>query len=288
MSKIHYSDEQLKQNKKTLKESLDKSMAEQSEAVKNYDEKPLKIQLDRLPTDDRSDDELLEAVKTKLNAKYGTLVSDANRSNAKKINDMNELIKKAEADAQKRKAEESELYANAEKAVENDALKRGIARSSIANGAVAEIEKSKADAVSAVEKTKYAKQSELKEKIESLQSELEELMKNYDLQMAAEQEELYEKAKKERDSANEIALKYNNTITEKEVNYQDTEAAAAIQKEKEKVEEKYFIDRLNKITAYYRDFDDKSKALDDFLSDDGMREYLGKFYNTAYKMIYNM
>lgn len=288
MSKIHYSDEQLKQNKKTLKESLDKSMAEQSEAVKNYDEKPLKIQLDRLPTDDRSDDELLEAVKTKLNAKYGTLVSDANRSNAKKINDMNELIKKAEADAQKRKAEESELYANAEKAVENDALKRGIARSSIANGAVAEIEKSKADAVSAVEKTKYAKQSELKEKIESLQSELEELMKNYDLQMAAEQEELYEKAKKERDSANENALKYNNTITEKEVNYQDTEAAAAIQKEKEKVEEKYLIDRLNKITAYYRDFDDKSKALDDFLSDDGMREYLGKFYNTAYKMIYNM
>ena len=288
MAKKYYNQEEIKTEKENLKKTLDQSIADQENEINNIDVKPVTVELERLKKDERTDDDLLEGVRASLAAKYGKLAANANDESAAKEKKLSELIGKADDEAAEKKKTVENVYGEAKKNVENDALKRGIARSSIANGGVAEIERGKAQSIDEIEKGAADKKTSLSAQIDALKGELERLLAQYDEERAAEEVEDFNKAVKERDKTNEEVIKYNNTLAEKEQKYIDEDMEAAIEKQKKTLTEKYQIERLNKVVDYYRGFTSVTRALDDFLSDESMRKYLGGFYNTALRLIYNM
>ena len=288
MAKKYYNQEEIKTEKENLKKTLDQSIVDQENEINSIDVKPVTVELERLKKDERTDDDLLEGVRASLAAKYGKLAANANDESAAKEKKLSELIGKADDEAAEKKKTVESVYGEAKKNVENDALKRGIARSSIANGGVAEIERGKVQSIDEIEKGAADKKTSLSAQIDALKGELERLLAQYDEERAAEEVEDFNKAVKERDKTNEEVIKYNNTLAEKEQKYIDEDMEAAIEKQKKTLTEKYQIERLNKVVDYYRGFPSVTRALDDFLADESMRKYLGGFYNTALRLIYNM
>ena len=109
-----------------------------------------------------------------------------------------------------------EAYVQAKRNLDNDALKRGLARSSIAVAQSAEIESDRAENRTRAENEYAAQVSELNRLLEQVEtgkiSSLAELKESMQTRIAEKTAELKEKAEK----ADQEAVKYNNSLAEKE------------------------------------------------------------------------
>ena len=276
----------MKEKKQKIYDSLDKSVEEQAKETEKISAVSA-LGLESKKTDDTTDEQLLAEVKKKLDEKYGALERKATEDSAKKRFDLSESIKKAESQAKQQTAQVLDSYGKAVGAVENDALKRGIARSSIANGGIAALEKSKEEAVTRINEKKTDEQKKLADEINGLKEKLDGLLSEYGSQRAAEEETQFATAKKQRDDYNNDVLEYNNDVKQREHEYADDLYQKEGAEYLKKVEDKYKIARLNEVVDFYRSFGDKSVALDDFMNDPRWANYLGEYYDIAFKLIYN-
>lgn len=171
---------------------------------------------DRLNYEPKSDEELESAAKASL-ASY----EQAGKSSVE--NEIAALIEKYSGD----KERNSESYKNTleslkkayESAVEAanaDALKRGLARSSIAAGTVSALEADRAgrsaDAAAAYEASNGA----IDEKLAGLEVKRQKAMDDFNIAYTAKLTEEINRLKAKRDSDAAEAVKYNNTLTAKE------------------------------------------------------------------------
>ena|GEM_PF-5484262 len=282
--KYNYTDEEIKKKKQQMYESMNRSAEEQARKEQALSVKK-EYGLERKAIDETTDDELLAAIKNKLDQKYGELKQGAVDDSAKKRYTFNEQIKKAEADAKSKAVSAEQRYGQAIKDVENDALKRGIARSSIANGGVALLEKDKNKLLTSIERSKNDEQAELIKKINDLEEQLEAALASYDGKRAVEEEDQFATAKKERDKANNDAIEYNNKVTQAETEYADNVAKKTVDNGLDALTKSYEVARMNDVVNFYRSFEDKDKALSDFLSDEKWKDYLGNYYPIAFRLI---
>lgn len=122
--------------------------------------------------------------------------------------------------AEERRAADEEktsaAYGKAKQNTDDDMLKRGIARSSIAANKKATLESDEAKAIAALSAEYSREINELEGKINSLASERETAMNDFNLAYAARLEERINALKSERDEKAAAVLKYNNSLTEKE------------------------------------------------------------------------
>ena len=144
-------------------------------------------------------------------------IHDNTANAASDIANQKEGLQKA-TDEQTRQLEE--LYAVASERINNDVLKRGIARSSIASNQIAGMEQNKIDALFGVGREHTQELYRLTAELDSLESKKFKALADFDISYAARLALEIDALTAERDRRLEAALKYNNDIAIREAQYE--------------------------------------------------------------------
>lgn len=119
-----------------------------------------------------------------------------------------------------------ELYGELKQQAENDSIKRGIARSSIAASRLSDLDNAHMTSAGEAEAAYNAAVDAINVEIASLQTEQETALEELDLKYAAELQDRIAELKSERDKTVAEYEKYNNSVAEKNRDY-------AVQREKD-------------------------------------------------------
>lgn len=127
---------------------------------------------------------------------------------------------------QTRSTEESKkyiesLYDARKEEASNEALKRGLGRSSIIINQIEAFDKGKIDEYIALDKELTSSISSISDKLNNLNVEKESALKNYDIAYAVSVDEKIKKLTEELTKKQQDVIKYNNEIAEKEAKYND-------------------------------------------------------------------
>lgn len=209
---------------KANKKKKDAAMAEIDEFIAGYDESkvPEKPTLPDVPSYTRMEYEAPDDDALKARAEEGLAAYKAQGEQG--IDREIEAMRK-QYEAQTAAAKESheqaareteESYAAAKEDVNNDMLKRGLARSSVAANKQAQISQSEAKAKSDLAAAYEREVRELGEKINALGVQREQALNDFDLSYATKLSARIDELKKERDDKMSEVLKYNNSLAEKE------------------------------------------------------------------------
>lgn len=174
-------------------------------------------------------------------------------------------------------------------AAEKEALKRGLARSSIIMNKIEEFDKGKIDSAAKIQSGLAEKLNKIDYNIASLETAREKALADADMQYAADLTKKIKELETERQKNVNEALQYNNTVTEKEAKYAADQAAAQQKAyenylKNQKEYDKLILDeKLAAVKAYY-DAMPAQEALNDFLKDSTMNRVLKDYYD--YMLLY--
>lgn len=278
----NYSQEQLEKKKKDLLDTVN-GLNDEYDALlpslKNTNENGFTF----MEKDTTSDETLKNRAETQANAEFETKKAKAEEDTSQKTSSLEKSIKELLEGAESKKQDTSDSYELSKKRVEEDASKRGIARSSIANGSIADLEGKKLAALSKIDDDTAAKSDDIQLQITELKNKLSELISLYEMQKAASAESLFSTAKAARDKSNADADKYNNSLRQFEIqNGVNTSNTAA---EQAKVD--YDKKKIAAVVDFYNSFADKNKAIEDFLSNEDLKMALGETYDVCLRLIYS-
>lgn len=279
--------------KKTGEENEKKKKAfKEIEAIHNeYKDKTLadtgKLDLKRLEYVAPSDDELYKEAERSLSDKYAQKREAATSDAVKKKKSLSDAIEEALKTAEADKKAVDENYGKASSEAENSALKRGVARSSIAQGAINELATRSAEKKQEIDDRASEKKASLKEQLSAMEGELESVLAGLDESEKKEVEDAFSKLKKASAEKEEEVKKYNNSLLEKEKNYALKTFDAPTKERLKEIEDDYEQKKLKIALDYYLSIDDKAAALDEFLGDEQMREYLGSYYDYVSNILRN-
>ena len=189
-----------------------------SDKVPEKPELPDVPEYERLEKDERTDDELVKSAEEEL--------AGFKRQGEKGIDEKIAAEEKGyRADMEAARATHDEAaeqtkraYGTAKQNTDNDMLKRGLARSSIAVNKKAALEAGEAEATAKLSSALSEKLQQLNEQIDALAAKREEALNDFNLSYAAKLTGRINELKAERDKRTEDAIKYNNSLTEKEHN----------------------------------------------------------------------
>ena len=209
-----------KQNKKSKNEALgeiDRFINDYvSSKLPEKEELPEVPSYERLEYEAQSDDSIRDSAACELEA-YKAQGEKGVEEKIKALeNGYKESIEAADRNRTEADVKAAEAYGKAKQNTDDDMLKRGIARSSIAANKKAALESEEAK-VRADISAEYARSvAAIESKLSSLAAERESALNDFNLAYAARLEERIRDLKSERDKNAAEALKYNNTLTEKE------------------------------------------------------------------------
>jgi len=209
-------------------------------------------------------------------------------------------------DASYKKLEQ--LYNELREKTENDTIKRGIARSSIASTRIDDLNRAQMKGASELEKSYNSNISDLDTQIERLEADRENALNDLDLKYAVQLDERIGELKKERDETVKKYETYNANIREKEKKFQkqreediadylakkEKEKQDALQKQEE-YEKKYGYSGAkqdNYAKRYDIAFDFYSSlspeiAADALQASPSMKYYLGQYYDKLLSALKN-
>ena len=209
-------------------------------------------------------------------------------------------VKKGEVSAQKDEVVEEgeaeveeigEAYREARLDLEDDASKRGLLTSSIYDGERGALDDGEVEDIRAsVMKTENAV-SALDLEIELLNQRLERDLEEFNIAHAAKLSKEIDKLIAERDRKNASAISYNNTLKQKEAEYQKKRKELIEQAQKEAEEkERYelehgytgkkkenYLARYDLARKYYKSLP-RDRALEEIRGDTFVQQYLGYYY----------
>ncbi len=114
------------------------------------------------------------------------------------------------------------LYSARKEEASNEALKRGLGRSSIIINQIEAFDKGKIDEYIALDKELTDSINDISDKLNNLNVEKESALKNYDIAYAVSVDEQIKKLTEELTKKQQDVIKYNNEIAEKEAKYNDS------------------------------------------------------------------
>ncbi len=242
------------------------------------------LKLEKIEYDAPTDDEIYNLAKSYIDQKYTVLQDDQKKKAEDKKTSLSQQIEKARKNYQETEKRLDETYKTSQNEIEDQAIKRGIGRSSIVLNELTDLENAKNAKKSENEKELSDSVKNLTSQIDNLSEELNSSLKNLDMQKAYELSERIESLKDERDKKNLEVLKYNNDVIEKEKNYEKSLAKTAKQ-EVEDIEFSTAKQKLNAVLEYYFAFEDPKDALKEFEKDEDMRKLLGEHYAYVYNAL---
>ncbi len=250
---------------------------------------------ERLTYDAPSDESIREQAESELSSfkSQGEKGIDKEIQTLKEKYDSDLMSAKDSYDSAAKSAETS--YEAAKRNVDNDMLKRGLARSSIAANKQAELESGAAAKKTNMANAYFKQVDELNSKISALESQRQEALNDFNLSYATRLTELVRQLTDERDKKATEALKYNNTLTEKEhaaqvdkqLKESDLYSEALSQREKEnalgQATEKDYLEVYTEIASKLRTLN-KNDAREIVLNNPNVRVSVG---NTYYYKLYD-
>lgn len=193
------------------------------------------------------------------------------------------------------------LYDELKEKANNDSIRRGLARSSVATNRIDALDRQHANSATEAEKAYIGEVAKIDGEISRLEREKDSALEQLDIKSAADLDASIAKLKGERDEKVEEYEKYNNDIRKKEAAFQDdrqkkidnylkAEEARKKQKEEEQAEfEKHFGYSGAKSENYseryriaYEFYSSLSPdiAVDALKASPNMKYYLGNLYDT--------
>ena len=216
---------------------------------------------------------------------------------------------KSNVESNRQKAEENlksgyeklrELYDDLRKRTENDVLKRGLARSSIATSQLSDLDTARMAGVSELQASYNSSMTDIDNKIAGLENDKLAALEELDIKSALQLEERIAELKKERDKTIKEYETYNNQVRKQNADYQvkrqndideylakrESDKAAALQQQ-EANEKKYGYSgakQENYAKRYDIAFDFYSSlapeiAADALAASPNMKYYLGIYYD---------
>ena len=279
--------------KKTGEENEKKKKAfKEIEAIHNeYKDKTLadtgKLDLKRLEYVAPSDDELYSEAERSLADKYAQKRAAASSDAVKKKKTLSDALEEAIKTAEADKKAVDENYGKKSSDVENSAIKRGLARSSIAQGAINDLAMAGAAKKQEIDDRTSEKKASLSEQLSAIESELQSVLSGLDESEKKEVEDAFSKLKKASEERAEEVEKYNNSVQEKEKNFALKTFDAPTQERLAEIQEEYERKKLKIALDYYLSIEDKAAAFDEFLGDGEMKEYLGTYYDYVSNILRN-
>ena len=263
----------------------------------NYVDAPESLGLQTVDVPNKTEVELVNLAKASLDSKYNEKKQTTSDNFSKQIESIlssNENLKKnAETSSQQISA----LYDESIKETEAQALKRGLARSSIIISQIAGLSGEKASELSGVLTNLNNSLTEAENKIASLESEKQIALQNLDLEYAIELETEIEATRQDYEKARQEAIEFNNNVAKLEAEYKLKLDAQKQDKQSEltELENKYGVDYTTNLIKNeqfnylknYLDSLDKDYAISLFLTNKEFQAILGDRYSEMYQYLKN-
>lgn len=262
---------------------------------KDYIDAPDSLGLETKTVQEKNDEDFLNEAKNSLDQKYKTKTKQTSDTFEEKINT---AMKKRDEETEKYKSnkqEIDEIYSQSKTNTENQALKRGLARSSIVINQLASIENSKAQELTNL-LNDYTKSLEEKElNIEDLTNQKENALKELDIEYALELDEKIADLKNDYEKEKNEVIEFNNQVKKLEAEYQlklDNEKQDK-QTHLNKLEKDYGVDvtqsiisekQFEYLKAYFDSFD-KEYSIALFLNNKEFKDLLKNNYQKMYQYL---
>lgn len=257
------------------------ALNKESEAKKwaGYD----KLELEKINYDAPSDDEIYNLAKSYVDQKYSKLAQNTKTENADKQKTLAETIKQAQQEYSAREKKRESDYEKSKNEVEDQALKRGLARSSIVLNELTDLETQKNAEINDSKNSFDEEINKINGEISDLGEKLNKSLKELDMQKAVELNEKIESLKSIRDQKSAEAIKYNNQIKEKESQKQNEVKLARVGQDN--AIDTVFSKRKLSATMDYLETLSKKDALDLLDSDEDLKKALGDDYYVIYNAV---
>ncbi len=183
-----------------------------------------------------SDEDIASAAERELSQYRNDNISSITSNSEKNETELNSKRDAYSSQLENDVAALDRSYAQAAESIDNDVLKRGLGRSSIAVGQKAELENEYMQRRAEVGSDYGKKISELDAEISSVSAKLEKALNDFNIAYAAKLNETVNKLKTERDEKIAEVEKYNNDVRYKQAQLDDQRA---------KTESKLYSDALS-------------------------------------------
>lgn len=231
---------------------------------KDYIDAPDTLGLERVDVPNQTEEELTTLAKSSLENKYKTKKEDTVSNFSKQIDNLLSKMESYKNSATKQTDEVNEIYNKGIKETENQALKRGLARSSIIISQISNLESDRASELNNVLNNLNKNILDTEDNISKLENEKDIALNNLDLEYAEELDEEIIKLKDKYTKAKAEAIEFNNKVSQLESEYKLT-----LDKQK--------LDKVNKLTKLEKEYgDDYTKNL--ILNE--QVDYLKKYFDT--------
>jgi len=291
-------DEQSELKNKSLTDVLtDLKDIEENFSLNDIVDSPEEMNVQKIDVPNKTEEDLITITQNSLSNKYKTKKEQEENSFNQNIE---KLLKKQEEynnKSKENKKEINEIYDNLIEETEDQALKRGLARSSIVIEQIADLNQNKALELTNEMNNLQTNLSDNYKEIENLEKEKELALNNLDIAYAIELEEKLETVKTDYDKSVKQAIEFNNNVEKLKAQYK-------LDKEKQNQDKLEFFNKLNETSKNdylfsqikqaqfdylktYFDTLDKDYAIDLFLTNKELKTILGDNYSKMYKHLTN-
>lgn len=257
----------------------------------NKVELPESLNLTEKELDATTDAQIAEQVNQKYNAEHDGEV-DRLKAETKEKTDAVELRKtQANTAGEQALLDIDRSYDAVREDAEDNALRRGLATSSIYQGELGAIDDAEVNAVKASIADTEREITALDLEIELLNERLQRDLDSFEIAHAVKVSKEIDKLVAQRDKQNDAVIAYNNTLRQKEAEYQK-QRYEEIKKQEEarEAQERYelengytgykkenYLARYDAALKYYKSMS-KDRALEELRSDTLAQQYLGYYY----------
>lgn len=272
-------------SKGDLIKNLAKSTSVMNDEIQALEDEYGAAKLEKIEYVAPTDDELLAVAKATLKEKYDLKRDDATSSSNSKKKSLSQSIEDLLKDAQAKKDNADLNYSNAIKDVENQAVKRGIARSSIALSALSNLADDNANAKASIDKDSQDKKDDILKQIQDVEETLQTTLNKLDEDQNVEVDKELNELKEERDKKVEEVTKFNNQVAEKERAYIASGGLADVQPLVNDIRVREMLKMTGMVLDYFASLDDREKAIEELENDEVIKEYLGNYHQYAVKTL---
>lgn len=239
------------------------------------------------------EDELRESISNALSKENETKKASKQKLTSEEIekvlNQMQSLTQSAEGNTQN----VSEIYDEERESFSMDALKRGLARSSIALLKISEIDNGKANKLNQIAENLSQELLEKEQTIQNLQTSLSDSFEKLDLELVEDIENELSKQIEELRKQQEEILEFNNNVNKLEAEYQlklpdKLKEAEEYNKQAKQEQLKSTFKKSNELYLACVDYFgklDRKTAINEFLQTQELQTVLGSAYYDVYNYI---
>ena len=243
------------------------------------------LSLTRLEYDAPTDDEIIKLASESLESKYKQKKDSLTDLTTEKKNVFLSAIERAKENSQREKIEVNDSFEKAKQSVENNALKRGMARSSVVVNEVGQLERQKNSQLGEVDRELTEKIEGINSQINSLEAELSQSIKDLDMEKAVELNEKITTLKEERKAKQDEVIKYNNSISETETKYNNSYANGVGGETIKELTNRINKEKVQTALNYYTQLPTEELALESLQEDIDVISAMGEYYPYLIKAI---